>query len=139
MSKFAKLAAIAFVCSMLTISVGCSGNVKVTGTVTYEDGSPVRSGQVQLEGKVLGRGAINEGKFSLGLIKDGQGVPPGTYEVKCSMPLPELKTDPNFEAYELVEPTEFTVAKGAKLDIKVRSLTSEGPAAGEAYEKMWEE
>ena len=139
MSKFIKLAALAFVCALLTITTGCSPNVKVTGTVTYEDGSPVRSGQVQLEGKVLGRGAINEGKFSLGLIKDGQGVPPGPYEVKCSMPLPELKTDPNIEAYELVEPTEFTVAKGAKLDIKVRSLTAEGPAAGEAYEKMWEE
>ena len=139
MSKFVKLAALAFVCSLLTITTGCSPNVKITGTVTYEDGSPVRSGQVQLEGNVLGRGTITDGKFSLGLLKDGQGVPPGTYEVKGSMPLPELKADPNIEAYELVEPTEFTVAKGAKLDIKVRSLTAEGPAPGEAYEKAWEE
>ena len=139
MSKSTKLAAAAFVCAMLTITIGCSPNVKVIGTVTYEDGSPVHVGQVQLEGKVLGRGTINEGKFSLGLTKDGEGVPPGTYEVKCSKPLPELKSDPNIEAYELVEPTEFTVAKGAKLDIKVRSLAAEGPAAGEAYEKAWEQ
>ena len=139
MSKILRFFALALVASLLTITTGCSPNVKVTGTVSYEDGSPVRSGQVQLEGSILGRGRITDGQFSLGLKKDGEGVPPGDYEVRCSMPLPELKANPDVEAYELVEPTTFKVVKGAKLDIKVRKLTPGGPAAGEVYEKAWEE
>jgi|BioPla2DNA2_1021312.scaffolds.fasta_scaffold29794_3 hypothetical protein len=139
MSQTIKFAALLFVCSLLTFTPGCGKNIKVTGTVSYEDGSPVQNGEVYLEGTVLGRGTITNGEFSLGLVKDGEGVPPGTYEVQCSKPLPELKADPSVEAYELVEPKEFTVAKGAKLNITVRKLTSEGPAAGEAYERAWEE
>jgi len=140
MTKYVKLASLFLASSVLFGLVGCSNNVKVTGVVSYEDGSPVKDGEVYLDGNVLARGTIKDGAFSLGLKKDGEGVPPGTYKVQCSKELPELKADPNIEAYALIEPTEVTVEKKAlKLEVHVRKLTSDGPAAGEVYEKAWED
>ena len=140
MTKCVKLAALFLTCCLLCGLVGCSNNVKVTGVVNYEDGTPVKEGEIYLEGSVLGRATIKDGSFALGLKKDGEGVPPGTYKVQCSKALPELKADPNIEAYELIEPTEVTVEKKAlKLEVHVRKLTSDGPAAGEIFEKAWED
>jgi len=138
MTKHIKLAALFLMSCILVGLVGCNNNTRVTGVVSYEDGSPVKDGEVYLDGNVLARGTIKDGAFSLGLKKDGEGVPAGTYKVQCSKPLPELKADPNIEAYELIEPTEVTVEKKAlKLEVHVRKLTSEGPAAGEEFEKAW--
>ena len=135
-----KLAALFLTSCLLCGLVGCSHNVKVTGVVNYEDGTPVRDGEIYLDGSVLGRATIKDGSFSLGLKKDGEGVPPGTYKIQCSKALPELKADPNIEAYELIEPTEVTVEKKAvKLEVHVRKLTSDGPAAGEVFEKAWDD
>jgi len=62
---------------------GCGKNVKVSGTVTYSDtGEPVKFGMVIFTGeKEVGRGAINNGKYSVGLVEDGDGIPPGTYTI----------------------------------------------------------
>ena len=62
---------------------GCSNRVKVSGTVTYSDtGEPVKFGMVVFTGeKENGRGAINNGKYSVGIVDDGDGVPPGTYTI----------------------------------------------------------
>ena len=72
-------------------STGCSQYVKVSGTVTYSDtGEPVQFGTVVFAGDLEGgRGTIKEGKYSVGRIKDGDGIPPGTYIVSSdSPPLP---------------------------------------------------
>jgi len=71
---------------------GCSQKVKVTGTVTYSDtGEPVKFGTVIFKGeKEVGRGAINNGKYSVGLINDGDGIFRGTYTISSDSPyLPE--------------------------------------------------
>ena len=73
-------------------SFGCSQNVKVKGTVTYSDtGEPVKFGTVIFNGeKQVGRGAIKDGKYSVGLINDGDGIPRGTYTISSDSPyLPE--------------------------------------------------
>jgi len=64
---------------------GCNNNVTVTGQVTYSDnGEPVQSGMVIFNGsKEMGRGTIMSGRYSVGLFKDGDGLPPGTYTVSA--------------------------------------------------------
>ena len=67
--------------------IGCgSGHVTVSGTVTFSDnGEPVKSGSVIFTGdKVMGRGTIKDGRYSVGLIRDGDGLPPGTYTVSAN-------------------------------------------------------
>jgi hypothetical protein len=66
---------------------GCgSGRSTVTGTVTYEDGTPVESGVVIGEATVDGKlvavqAAIRNGAFSWGGAKEGDGALPGQYRV----------------------------------------------------------
>jgi len=73
---------------MCLFSLGCGNHVKVKGTVTYSDtGEPVKFGMVVFNGeKQVGRGAIKDGKYSVGLIKDGDGVPRGTYTISSDSP-----------------------------------------------------
>ena len=67
---------------------GCGKNVKVTGMVTFSDnGEPVKSGTVFFASETeMGRGSIKDGKYSIGLINDGEGVPRGTYTVSSESP-----------------------------------------------------
>src|SRR5439155_21384995 len=63
-----------------------SGRCTVTGTVTYEDGTPVESGSVIGEATVDGKlvavqGTIKNGTFSWGGAKEGDGALPGQYKV----------------------------------------------------------
>ena len=75
-----------FVLLLVGFLTGCGGNVKVTGKVTYSDnGEPVQSGTVMFSSdKAMGRGVITNGKYSAGLIKDGEGLPPGTYTISAN-------------------------------------------------------
>jgi hypothetical protein len=71
----------------IVLVAGCnSGRCTVTGTVTYEDGSPVESGSVigeaTVDGKVVGvQGRIRNGTFTWGGAKEGDGALPGVYKV----------------------------------------------------------
>ncbi|MDR2117567.1 MAG: hypothetical protein LBP87_14415 [Planctomycetaceae bacterium] len=70
-----------FLC-LLAIA-GCGTNVRVSGTVTFSDGTPLEKGKITFENdRVFYFGKIQKnGSFSLGVIKDGQGIPPGKYRV----------------------------------------------------------
>jgi hypothetical protein len=82
---------------MCLCAFGCSNNVKVTGTVTYSDnGDPVKSGTIFFTGETeLGRATITNGKYSIGRINDGDGIPRGTYTVASDalfVPAPRAET-----------------------------------------------
>ena len=76
----------------LALLAGCSsGRCSVTGMVTYEDGGPVESGIVigkaMIDGKpVTVRGTVRNGAFSWGGATEGDGAPPGHYEVVVMPP-----------------------------------------------------
>ena len=61
---------------------GC-GDPKVTGKVTFPDGTPLTVGQVmfQKEGFIASGDIKKDGTYSAGKAKDGDGLPPGTYKV----------------------------------------------------------
>ena len=71
------------VCGLLVIA-GCgSGGHKVSGKVTYADGSPLTTGTVELDGPSgAGSGDIQpDGTYNITFGESG-GVPDGTYRVR---------------------------------------------------------
>jgi hypothetical protein len=62
---------------------GCSKKVNVHGKVEFPDGSPLTRGTVCVGNDLVTyMGTIRaDGTFSLGEIKDGDGIPPGSYKV----------------------------------------------------------
>lgn len=64
------------------LCLGC-GNPAVTGTVTYPDGTPLDVGKVMFtDGSNSGFGKLNaKGEYKIGMVKEGDGLPAGTYSV----------------------------------------------------------
>jgi len=106
----------------------------VSGTVTYSDtGEPVQFGTVVFSGELEGgRGIIKAGKYSVGRIKDGDGIPPGTYTVSSDSPvlpppppmiiLPGMVQPPEQrerEIYYTKEPKTLEVKRSMKYDFTV--------------------
>lgn len=68
----------------VVVCLGCSSETfQVSGTVKFPDGTPLTTGSVIMEtDSFLTQGAIApNGSFSMGLLKDGQGIPAGNYRV----------------------------------------------------------
>jgi len=65
------------------IVVGCGKNVKVSGKVSFSDGTPLDVGKVCFsDGTIMAYGKIDtNGTYTMGMTKDGEGIPPGTYKV----------------------------------------------------------
>jgi hypothetical protein len=70
-------------CSVILLSVGCSDRVHVSGKVLLRSGEPITKGLVVFENeKLSGISDIKtDGSYSIGLIKPGEGIPPGTYNI----------------------------------------------------------
>jgi len=66
----------------VTLLSGC-GQTKVTGKVTFPDGSPLTSGTIIFENDKHSYTATikSDGSFNMGVLKDGEGIPPGEYRV----------------------------------------------------------
>ena len=89
------------------LCVGCSGNVKLSGTVSYsDDNAPVESGMVYFvsqDGKFSAHGNIQNGEFTVSSVKENDGLPKGTYDVYFSgteKVVKEGKTLPNGDTTE---------------------------------------
>ena len=66
--------------------IGCSDKVRVTGKVTFPDGTPLTVGKVVFEtGNFAATGDIQpDGSYTLGSLKANDGIPPGTYSVSVA-------------------------------------------------------
>ncbi|GHT38202.1 hypothetical protein FACS189427_12140 [Planctomycetales bacterium] len=67
----------------LVVLAGCSNKVRIGGTVTFEDGQPLVVGSVCFRNdKITYTGFLDkQGRYRIGEMKDGDGIPPGTYQV----------------------------------------------------------
>lgn len=121
---------------------GCgSGRCRVSGTVTYEDGSPLTQGTVAGEATIDGKlvavqgNVQKDGKFEWGTDSPGDGAYPGLYrvivlpralgdtEISQGM-LPDV--DRKFTSYESSKIT-FEVKRGVNtLNIKVSKPAPRG-------------
>lgn len=125
---------------LLVAFIGCGGAVgpKATGKVTWEDGTPVTEGEVAFEGdKNAYYGTIKpDGSYSMGALKDGQGVPPGTYKVAICVGETQLRAksgkmlfDPKFNSSATSGLTlEVKSGQDNKLDIKLPKNPTLTPA-----------
>lgn len=71
---------------VLLFVTGCgdANRVNVRGTVTFsDDGSPLTRGIVCFDNDtIMARGTIApDGRYAIGVEKDGRGIPPGSYKV----------------------------------------------------------
>jgi len=113
----------------------------VSGTVTYSDtGEPVQFGTVVFTGNLEGgRGIIKKGKYSVGRIKDGDGIPRGTYTISSDSPvlpppppmiiLPGMAPPPEQrerEVYYTKEPKTLEITKSMTYDFTVERGTPPG-------------
>ena len=67
-----------------SVIAGCSGNVPMSGQVTYSDnGEPVSRGTVVFASTTQqARGDLDDnGRYVLGFVKENDGLPRGTYQV----------------------------------------------------------
>lgn len=121
-----------FVLVFLGGLAGC-GKVHVTGNVVYSDnGEAVRSGQIIFVGENhVGRGTIKEGKYTVGMLRDGDGIPPGTYEIRADSVAPtvdpttsdmegnRLETTREKELYYTKKPQKVEIKKDLSFDLIV--------------------
>ena len=63
--------------------LGCDGKTRVSGTVTFTDGTPLQMGTVSFHspGYVVFGDIKPNGMYSVGERKDGDGIKPGSYVV----------------------------------------------------------
>ncbi len=75
--------------------VGCNTKTQVTGTVTFEDGTPLKVGSVVFTSDVMSaRGQLNEqGRYTLESTGADDGVPNGSYKVTVMGAVEETGTD----------------------------------------------
>jgi len=122
-----------FVPLFIILLTGCSQNVKVSGKVVFDDGAPLETGVVVCsDGKAEYLGRIGAGgTYSMGVLKDGTGIPKGTYAV-CIRGAEEQTgrivklTGPSRE--EVDEPERYCVVENKFTDHKLSGLTITVPS-----------
>lgn len=102
---------------------GCGNQVGLGGKVTFsDDGSPLTSGTVYLvEGNFMARGPIqSDGSYIVGSVKEGDGLPPGTYSVYVSGATKEAGTDASgMPTFESLIDDKFASAQTSGLTVTV--------------------
>ena len=68
------------------VAAGCSGNKKLSGKVTFEDGEPAPNGTVIfLKDNFMSKGGIQpDGSYTLSSERENDGIPSGEYQVYVS-------------------------------------------------------
>jgi hypothetical protein len=82
-----KIVAYSIIFFLVLILTGCSNRVKISGTVTYDDGKPLTQGSVcfRAEDGTTYQGYLDKnGRYAPGEFRDGDGIPVGTYKVWIS-------------------------------------------------------
>lgn len=82
------------VVAVIICAAGCSNKVKVSGKVTFPDGSPLTVGKVAFETETfVATGALNEdGTYILGSESERDGIPPGLYKVYVAGAMKQIGT-----------------------------------------------
>jgi hypothetical protein len=104
---------------------GCNKNTQVKGTVKFSDGEVLNTGSIYFENsEISGRGDIHsDGHFTVGLLKETDGMPAGSYKVYLMGPTDShsiSKVAPNFASLSTTPLTvDVTAGKTNQFDIVV--------------------
>ena len=89
---------------VLLCMVGCGGQIKVEGKVTFsDDGSPLSTGCVNFVTETFeARGFLQaDGTYKLSSVRKDDGVPPGKYRVYISEALERFREGEGDDALEI--------------------------------------
>lgn len=115
---------------MMVLVAGCSSNTKVTGKVTFEDGTPLTTGEVRFNSSnFTASGKIqSDGTYTMGSLSEKDGVPKGNYKVSVYVvDSPDVK--PGADLTKLPPPKpiiakEFMSPETSGLECKVDGKTT---------------
>ena len=115
---------------------GCDSKQNLTGKVTFSDGELLTVGTVVFSTPdFISRSFIKpDGTFNVGTYKDGDGIPPGTYNVSVIEAFGPNPKDPSGDTMIPLVAQEFTAAETTPLTItipgsKTYDIIVERPAA----------
>ena len=116
---------------MITLVTGCS-DPRVTGTVKFQDGTPLTVGTVILQNdKSQGIGTLQQdGSFELYQFKKGDGLKPGVYRgyIDGAIEIADVNSPTVHlipEKYSLIDTAEIiydSIKNKGKLDIVIDAL-----------------
>ena len=120
------------VLSVLTIS-GCGNQVKVSDKVTFPDGTPLTTGKILFENDqpTYSASIRSDGTFSMGMLKDGEGIPTGEYRVAVFAIVPGDE-DKIEEPPRLMTHSKYASSRTSEITCNVQKKTNvpivvEGP------------
>lgn len=110
---------LSFLVPLLLFSLtGCSGNVTTVGTVKFADGTPLSEGQIFFQNDKHDFVSLikPDGTYSIWGVREGDGIPPGTYNVFLKFSYQYLDEIPVDQKFVSAETSGFTaeVAAGKK-------------------------
>jgi hypothetical protein len=112
----------------LMFLVGCSGKVQLSGTVTFDDGTPLTNGAVIFATETFSaKGNIGaDGKYVMGTNNINDGLPAGKYKVYIEGGTEYITTD-NVETIRSLIDDDYS-------DYGTTPLTCEVPVAGNKFD-----
>ena len=101
---------------------GCSPNQRTSGKITFPDGEPLTAGTVIFakEGFISRSFVKPDGSYDISSVKEGDGVPPGTYKVYVINAMAKVDpNDPENDAMKALVDAKFTSETTTPLEITV--------------------
>jgi hypothetical protein len=116
-----------FVLASLALA-SCSDRIPLQGRVTFsDDGSPLSRGMVLFDdGQIMARGPIqSDGTYAVGLDRDNDGIPAGTYRVSIVDAAEEIPPESEYVApsYRKLIDEKYFLSETSGLEITVDSST----------------
>ena len=110
---------------MAGLLAGCNSNSKVSGHVTFEDGSPLKKGTVIFDsGTRQAKGDLDaNGFYQLGSLSEKDGLPAGQYRVYITGAMEGGKLGPRGGVMELPQQlidTQYTSPDSSGLNCEVK-------------------
>ncbi|MDR1291331.1 MAG: carboxypeptidase-like regulatory domain-containing protein [Planctomycetaceae bacterium] len=108
---------------LLFLITGCGNKVTVSGRVTFADGEPLSTGRVVFENdQFFYYGNLKkDGTFSIGVLKDGTGIPLGKYRVAVEYAFATTPDGQPTEQLLIAEKHANTKTSGLEYDIQKRT------------------
>lgn len=117
-------------------TIGCGNYIRVSGSVTFPDGTPLETGIVNFQSPThIAKGTLQKGgRFTIGTFKVADGLPPGEYKVfitGAQKVRPDFVPNPKIDDLGLISviderfsspdqtPLAYTIEKKTTLNIVV--------------------
>lgn len=107
---------------------GCGNRIQLQGKVTFsDDGSPLTRGMVLFDdGQLVARGPIGaDGSYAVGVERENDGIPPGTYRVSIVDAAEEIPSGSDYvpPSYKKLIDDKYFLADTSELSVTVDAST----------------